>query len=47
MLLNFGTVYIRVSTKVLCFDNVYQPSKVQEDIFRRMQAAAAAARTRN
>jgi len=46
MLLNFGTVYIRVSTEVLTFDNVYQPSKVQEDIFRRMQAAAAAARER-
>ena len=30
MLLNFGTVYIRVSTEVLTFDNVYQPSKVQE-----------------
>lgn len=47
MLLNFGTVYIRVSTEVLTFDNVYQPSKVQEDIFRRMQAAAAAARERD
>ena len=46
MLLNFGTVYIRVSTEVLTFDNVYQPSKVQEDIFRRMQAAAATARER-
>ena len=47
MLLNFGTVYIRVSTEVLTFDNVYQPSKVQEDVFRRMQAAAAAARERD
>ncbi len=47
MLLNFGTVFIRVSTEVLTFDNVYQPSKVQEDIFRRMQAAAAAARERD
>lgn len=46
MLLNFGTVYIRVSTEVLTFDNVYQPSKVQEDIFRRMQTAAATARER-
>jgi hypothetical protein len=47
MLLNFGTVYIRVSTEVLTFDNVYQPSKVQEDIFRQMQAAAAASRERD
>jgi hypothetical protein len=29
MLLNFGTVYIRVSTEVLTFDNVYHP-QVQE-----------------
>ena len=47
MLLNFGTVFIRVSTEVLTFDNVYQPSKVQEDIFRRMQTAAAASRERD
>lgn len=46
MMLNFGTVFIRVSTEVLTFDNVYQPSRVQEDIFHRMQAAAAAARER-
>lgn len=36
LLLNFGTVRIRVGTAELTFDNVYNPSQVQQDIFRRM-----------
>lgn len=36
LLLNYGTVRIRVGTAELTFDNVYNPSQVQQDIFRRM-----------
>jgi hypothetical protein len=36
MLLNYGTVYITVGNSQLSFDNVYQPSIVQQDIFARM-----------
>ncbi len=35
-LFNFGTVYIIVGNTRLSFDHVYDPSKVQEDIFYRM-----------
>ena len=36
MLFNYGTVYITVGNTQLTFDNVYQPSVVQQDIFTRM-----------
>ncbi len=36
LLLNFGTVYITVGASRFCFDYVYNPSQVQQDIFRRM-----------
>ncbi len=36
MLFNFGTVYITVGNTQLTFNNVYQPSIVQQDIFTRM-----------
>ena len=36
MLFNFGTVYITVGNTQLTFNNVHQPSKVQQDIFSRM-----------
>jgi len=35
-LFNFGTVYIVVGNSRLSFDHVYNPSRVQEDIFYRM-----------
>jgi uncharacterized membrane protein YdbT with pleckstrin-like domain len=36
LLLNFGTVYIHVGTSQFTFDQVYDPSQVQQDLFRRM-----------
>ncbi len=36
MLFNFGTVYITVGNTQLTFNDVYQPSVVQQDIFNRM-----------
>jgi len=36
MLFNFGTVYITVGNTQLTFNNVYQPSIVQQDIFSRI-----------
>jgi hypothetical protein len=36
MLFNFGTVYITVGNTQLTFDDVYQPSVVQQDIFNHM-----------
>ena len=33
MLLNFGTVYIRVGDTVLTFDDVSDPSEVQRELF--------------
>ncbi|HHX09483.1 MAG TPA: cyclic nucleotide-binding domain-containing protein [Chloroflexi bacterium] len=36
MLFNFGTVYITVGNTQLTFNEVYQPSIVQQDIFARM-----------
>ena len=38
MLCNFGTVYISVGNTQLTFNEVYQPSVVQQDIFARMGA---------
>jgi hypothetical protein len=37
LILNFGTVFIRVGDTTLTFDYVYKPSEVQEDIFERYQ----------
>ena len=36
MLFNYGTVYITVGNTQLTFNDVYQPSVVQQDIFTRM-----------
>ncbi len=36
LLLNFGTVKIKVGTDTLIFNDVYDPSQVQKDIFNRM-----------
>lgn len=36
LLLNFGTVYIRVGDRQLTFDNVYKPSDVQRELFHRL-----------
>jgi hypothetical protein len=36
MIFNYGTVYITIGNTQLTFNNVYQPSVVQQDIFARM-----------
>lgn len=36
MLFNYGTVYITIGNTQLTFNNVYEPSVVQQDIFTRM-----------
>ena len=36
LLLNFGTVYITLGNTQFTFDQVYDPSRVQQDLFRRM-----------
>jgi hypothetical protein len=36
MLFNYGTVYITIGNTQLTFNNIYQPSVVQQDIFTRM-----------
>lgn len=36
LLLNFGTVYIRVGDTMLTFDNVYNPAEIQREIFHRI-----------
>lgn len=36
LLLNFGTVYIRIGDTLFTFDNVYNPSEVQRELFHRM-----------
>jgi hypothetical protein len=38
LVLNFGTVYIRVGDQLLTFDNVYNPSEVQRELFHRLAA---------
>ncbi|MFZ3070807.1 MAG: cyclic nucleotide-binding domain-containing protein [Anaerolineaceae bacterium] len=38
MLFNFGTVFITIGNTQLTFNDVYQPSQVQQDIFTRMGA---------
>jgi hypothetical protein len=37
LILNFGTVFIRVGDTTLTFDYVYNPSEAQQDIFERYQ----------
>lgn len=41
LVLNFGTVYITVGGTKFTFDYVYDPSQVQQDIFRRMNQRVA------
>jgi hypothetical protein len=36
LVLNFGTVYIRVGDRQLTFDNVFRPSEVQRELFHRL-----------
>ena len=36
LLLNFGTVFIRVGETVFTFDDVYNPSEVQRELFHRL-----------
>jgi hypothetical protein len=38
LLLNFGTVYIRVGDKQLTFDEVFNPSEVQRELFHKLTA---------
>ena len=38
VLLNFGTVYIRIGSVEFAFEDVYDPPQVQQDIIRRMTA---------
>lgn len=37
LLLNYGTVYIRIGDQDFTFDNVYDPSEVQRELFNRIQ----------
>jgi len=46
MLFNFGTVYITIGNTQLTFNNVYQPSIVQQDIFTKMGKHAEEKETR-
>jgi hypothetical protein len=36
LLLNYGTVYINVGNQTLTFDNVFNPSEVQRELFHRL-----------
>lgn len=38
LLLNFGTVYIRIGDTQFTFDDVYNPSEVQRELFQRLVA---------
>lgn len=40
LILNYGTVYIRIGDTRFSFDNVYNPSEVQRDLFRRIATQA-------
>lgn len=44
LLLDYGTVYIRVGDQMLTFDEVYKPSEVQRELFDRLQRTNAAER---
>ena len=37
LLLNYGTVYVRIGDEEFTFDNVYDPSEVQRELFNRIQ----------
>jgi hypothetical protein len=41
LLLNYGTVYINIGATQFCFNYVFDPSQVQQDIFRRMAQRVA------
>ncbi len=47
LVLNYGTVYIRIGDARFSFDNVYNPSEVQRDLFRRIAAQANQDRKRD
>lgn len=40
LVMNYGTVYIRIGDTRFTFDRVYNPSEVQRDLFRRIAAQA-------
>jgi len=40
LILNYGTVFIRIGDTRFTFDEVYNPSEVQRDLFRRIAAQA-------
>ncbi len=40
LILNYGTVYTRIGDTRFTFDDVYNPSEVQRDLFRRIAAQA-------
>jgi hypothetical protein len=41
LILNYGTVYIRVGDRQLTFDEVYKPSEVQRELFHRLAEVSA------
>jgi type III secretory pathway component EscR len=44
LMLNFGTVKIKIGNEELTFDNVYQPSEVQAEIYTRYRATLETAK---
>lgn len=44
LMLNFGTVKIKIGNEELTFDNVYQPSEVQAEIYSRYRATLETAK---
>jgi hypothetical protein len=42
LLLNYGTVYIRIGDRQLTFDDVFNPSEVQRELFHRLTAKTSA-----
>ncbi|PKN97262.1 MAG: hypothetical protein CVU42_16730 [Chloroflexi bacterium HGW-Chloroflexi-4] len=44
LLLNFGTVKMKIGNEELTFDNVYQPSEVQSEIYKRYRATLETAK---
>jgi hypothetical protein len=47
LFLNYGTVYIRIGDTRFTFDDVYNPSEVQRDLFRRIATQADKERRKN
>jgi hypothetical protein len=45
LILNYGTVKIRIGNEELTFNNVYNPSKVQSEIYARYKANLATSKT--